>query len=271
MLVEGQYSKCDEMDKVGAILNWLGPKSFEVYEDLAMEPGKDKKKCEDVLNTFGQNFKPTQSLFQNWYQLGGLYSDSCKNQGDFMRQLKEVAKECSFTNSDEFIKFLFLTHNQNSRVRDTLLDRMKATDTPAQCLAIAKTVESTIETEKLSKNFLQSINKPESTEVDAVSNRKGFKGPDCKQSRGQRQCSHSGGKTKCRTVDLLIPQGNVQPMEKSASCARRRDISNNSVGVFIKTGIKAVAVITGNPEGICMMWISKKMNCSSWKTMIQLM
>ena len=52
LLVEGQYSKCHEMDKVRAILNWLGPKSFEVYEDLAMEPGKDKKKCEDVLKAF---------------------------------------------------------------------------------------------------------------------------------------------------------------------------------------------------------------------------
>ena len=147
MLVEGQYSKCDEMDKVGAILNWLGPKSFGVYEDLAMEPGEDKRKCEDVLKAFQHYFKPTQSLFQNWYQLGGPYSRSCKSQGNFMRQLKEIAKECSFTNSDEFVKFLFLAHNQKSRVRDALLDRMKATDTPAQCLAIANTVESTIETE----------------------------------------------------------------------------------------------------------------------------
>ena len=85
LLVEGQYSKCDEMDKVGAILNWLGPKSFEVYEDLAMEPGEDKKKSKDVLKAFEWYFKPTQSLFQDWYQLGGLYSGSCKNQGDFMR------------------------------------------------------------------------------------------------------------------------------------------------------------------------------------------
>ena len=85
LLVEGQYCKCDEMDKVGAIPNWLGPKSFEVYEDLAMEPGEDKKKCEDVLKALKQYFKPTQSLFQNWYQMGGLYSGLCKSQGDFMR------------------------------------------------------------------------------------------------------------------------------------------------------------------------------------------
>ena len=84
LLVVGQYSKCDEIDKVRAILNWLGPKSFEVYEDLAKEPCEDKK-CEDVLMASEWYFKPTQSLFQTWYQLGGLYSGSCKNQGDFMR------------------------------------------------------------------------------------------------------------------------------------------------------------------------------------------
>ena len=65
LLVEGQYSKCDEVDKVRAILNWLGPKSYEVYEDLAMEPGENKKKCADVLKAFDRYFKPSQSLFQN--------------------------------------------------------------------------------------------------------------------------------------------------------------------------------------------------------------
>ena len=71
---------------------------------------------------------------------------------------------------------------------------MKATDTPAQCLAIAKTVESTMETEKLSKSFLQNINKPEMSEVDSVHNqKKGFKGTGHKQSRSCQQHSHSGG------------------------------------------------------------------------------
>ena len=76
-----------------------------------------------------------------------VYSGLCKSQGDFMKSLKEITKECSFTNPNEFVKFLFLTHNKNSWVRDALLDRMKADDTSAQCLAIAKTVESTMETE----------------------------------------------------------------------------------------------------------------------------
>ena len=139
-----------------------------------------------------------------------------------MRQLKEIAKECSFTNSDEFVKFLFLTHNQNSRVRDALLDRMKATDTPAQCLAIAKTVESTIKAEKLSKSFLQNINKPQSTEVDVVSKKKGFKGPGPKQSRGRQQCSHSRSMTKCGNCGSVHPPKKCPAYGKECfSCKKR--------------------------------------------------
>ena len=84
---------------------------------------------------------------------------------------------------------------------------MKATDTTAQCLAIAKTVESTMESEKLSKSFLQKINKPEMSEVDSVHNqKKGFKGPGHKQSGSHRQCSHSGGnKNKCRNCGSAHP------------------------------------------------------------------
>ena len=51
--------KCSDIDSVGAILNWLGSKSHEVYEDLAMEPGEDKKKCENLLKAFKQYFRST--------------------------------------------------------------------------------------------------------------------------------------------------------------------------------------------------------------------
>ena len=59
LLVERQYAKCSDIDKVEAILNWLHPKSYEVYDDLAMEPGEDKKNCEDLLKAFEQYFRST--------------------------------------------------------------------------------------------------------------------------------------------------------------------------------------------------------------------
>ena len=145
---------------------------------------------------------------------------------------------------------------------------MKATDTPAQCLAIAKTVESMMETEKLSKSFLQNINKPEISEVDSVHNqKKGFKGPGCKQRRSRRQCGHSGGyKNKCRNCGSTHSPRSVQHMERSASYARRRDISNNTVIVLHKT----IVVMAESPGKTCMILIRMKkyFRC---KTMIQLM
>ena len=172
LLIDGQYKSCQDQDMVGALLNWLGPKSYGVYDELGFGAGKSKTNVQHVLNAFEAYFKPTQSLFQSWYQLGGQYSSSFKSQTDFMLKLKEIANDCSFTNSDEVVKFLFLTHNQNSRVKDALLDKMKGTSTLMECLMIAKTVESTIETEKLSKTFLQNVNKLETAEVNEINRSK---------------------------------------------------------------------------------------------------
>ena len=128
-----------------------------------------------MFNMYSMYLKLTssqQSLFQSWYQLGGQYSSSFKSQTDFMLKLKEIANNCSFTNSNEVVKFLFLTHNQNSRVKDALLDKMKGTSTLTECLTIAKTVENTIGTEKPSKTFPQNVNKPETTEVKEINRSK---------------------------------------------------------------------------------------------------
>ena len=127
---------------------------------------------------------------------------------DFMLKLKEIANDCSFTNSDEVVKFLFLTHNQNSRVEGALLDKMEGASTFAECLVIAKTVESTIETEKLSKTFLQNVNKPETAEVNEI-NRSKRQNHNKSGGRGQ-STSHKGGKGqgKCRNC------GNNHPPRK---------------------------------------------------------
>ena len=72
------------------------------------------------------------------------------------------------------------------------------------------------------------------------------------------------------TVVQLIPQRNVQLMEKSASLARRRDISNSSAEEANITIHKAIEVMAENPGRICMTLIRmrKHFRC---KTMIQLM
>ena len=127
----------------------------------------------------------------------------------FMLKLKDISNNCSFTNSDEVVKFLFLIHNQNLRVKDALLDKMKGTGTLMECLVIAKTIESI---EKLSKTFLQNVNKPETTEVNEI-NRSKRQNQNRSSDRGQKfnwSTSHKGGKGqgKCKNC------GNNHPSRK---------------------------------------------------------
>ena len=70
-----------------------------------------------------------------------------------MLKVKDIAHDCSFTNSDEVVKFLFLTHNQNSRVKDALLDKMKGTSTLTKCLEIAKMLKVLLKQRNSAKPF----------------------------------------------------------------------------------------------------------------------
>ena len=40
LLINGQYKSCGDQDKVGALLNWLDPKSYGVYDELEFSAGK---------------------------------------------------------------------------------------------------------------------------------------------------------------------------------------------------------------------------------------
>ena len=53
--------------------------------------------------------------------LGSIYSNQFKSQSDFYNHLQCVAKECNFSSYDEVVNFLFLTHNNNTRVHEDLL------------------------------------------------------------------------------------------------------------------------------------------------------
>ena len=78
-----------------------------------------------VLTQFEGYFKPAQNVYHCWYMPGGLYSSQFKSQSDFMIRLRDVVKDCQFKKPDEIVKFLFLTHNQNLKVREELLKSMK--------------------------------------------------------------------------------------------------------------------------------------------------
>ena len=85
LINDGPFSKHSEPAHIAAVLNRLGPKSYQVINNLNFDAeGKDKSKIDDVLFMFEKHFKSIQSVLQSWYQLGSIYSSQCKDQTEFM-------------------------------------------------------------------------------------------------------------------------------------------------------------------------------------------
>ena len=57
----------------------------------------------------------------------------------------------TFSNKDEVVKFLFMIPNANTKVKDELIESVKPESTLQDIIAIAKSLESTIITEKTFK------------------------------------------------------------------------------------------------------------------------
>ena len=89
-----------------------------------------------------------------------------------------VAKDCSFVNANEIVHFLFLMHNQNTKVWEELLKTMKPTDSLHQALQIARLAEGTIHSEELSKQYLDTVKKD--TQIHGISSK-----PKCDKSQGK--------------------------------------------------------------------------------------
>ena len=124
------FQSIQNLTHIAAVLNWLDPKSYQVFNNLNFDAeSKDKTKIGDVLFMFEKYFTPTQSILQSWYQLGSICSSQCKDQTEFMSKLCDKVNDCSFENKDEIEKFWFLIHNTNERVKDQLIKKMKTMDT----------------------------------------------------------------------------------------------------------------------------------------------
>ena len=83
----------------------------------------------------------------------------------FLNKLKDIAAHCSFSNKDKVIKFLFLIHNTNERVKDYWIEHMKPENTLSNALQLANTVESTVQMETLSMQLLQNVGKLNQTKI----------------------------------------------------------------------------------------------------------
>ena len=135
----GQYENCSNGIKCGSILNCLGVEAYPVYDNLPIsEDDKDPTKLLDASERY---FKPERNIFQSWYALGSIYSGAYKTQSKFSHKLNSVANDCNFTNKAEIVKFLYLTHNQNTSVREHLLKELTDTMSLADVLRMAKSVK----------------------------------------------------------------------------------------------------------------------------------
>ena len=146
LLIDGPYSTHTEPPHIAVVLNWMGPHSYQIFNSLMFPEDKDKKKLTNVLEVVGEHFKPTQSVLQSWYQLGSVYSSQCNDQMEFLNKLKNVAADCSLSNKDEVIKFLFLIHITNERVKDYLIEHIMPENTLPDVLHL-----NTVQMETLSK------------------------------------------------------------------------------------------------------------------------
>ena len=144
-------------------------------------------------------------------------------------RLREVACDCSFTNADEIVQFLFLTHNQNTCVGEELLKSMKTTDSLQDALQIAHLAEGTMYTEELSKQYLDTVKKD--TQIDSIHHNKPKH--DKSQGKGHGQQHHSNsGKQGPKTGGNSHNCGPKHPPKSVLHLAKsvitvRRDITPN--------------------------------------------
>ena len=103
-----------------------------------------------------------------------MFSDTgeIKTQSDFMYRLKDLAKQCEFTNSDEVVKFLFLIHNRHSEVKQEFLKCVTKDTTLIQCLEYACSVEGNLQSVEMSKYIEKAQPSTSTTDVHAVNKRK---------------------------------------------------------------------------------------------------
>ena len=149
----------------------------------------NKKAWKDILEAFEGHFKPCQTVMQSWYQLGSLYSSNCKDQTKFMTRIKELIREGGFKEKDEVIKFLFVIHNTDPKVREYLIDKGDPAKTCSDFLNLARSVESMVQTETMSKQLLQNVGK---LSINAVQNHTQASGQQWQRS-SSRQSNKPGG------------------------------------------------------------------------------
>ena len=109
-----------------------------------------------------------------------------------MYRLKDLAKQCEFTNSDEIVKFLLLIHNKHSEVKQELLKCVQKETTLSQCLEYTRSVEGNLQSVELSR-YIDKIPQPNNNaEVRAVNKKFKQKCDKCGLKHKPKECPAFG-------------------------------------------------------------------------------
>ena len=217
-----QYEKCFNGIKCGSILNWLGVEAYPTYDNLFISE-EDKKDPTKLLDAF--EFKPERNIFQSWYALGSIYGGAFKTHSEFYHKLNCVANNSNFTNKDDIVKFLYLTHNQNTKVHEHLSKELTDKISLADMLKMARVCEDTVHYEKISEQYLESVKTVK--QVDAIHQRNSskpkHKGRGCGgHSSHNRSQSRKHGRYSI--VDPVTHPRSARPMARNVFTATKKDI-----------------------------------------------
>ena len=105
-----------------------------------------------------------------------------------------MANDCNFTNKDEIVKFLYLTHNQNTRIHEHLLRKLMDTTSLVDMLRMARVCEGNVHSEEISKQYLELVKTVK--QIDAIHRKNNQPKSNGRDHRGHRSHSHSRSQSR---------------------------------------------------------------------------
>ena len=106
-----------------------------------------------------------------------------------MTRIEELVREGGFKEKDEVIKFFFVIHNTDHKVREYLIDKGDPTKSCSDFLNLVRSVESMVQMETILKQLLQNVGK---LSINAVQNHTQASGQQ-QQRSSSRQSNKCGG------------------------------------------------------------------------------